>query len=239
MRRLLAPGLVLLMGSAWAQEPTPGPASTAEPITAPDLRATPTPGAIPPALPRSGGAAAGAPTALPIGTGGTSLADIARRQKELREKEGKKPSLGVISNETLRKGAAGGEPPSKKGAATSKASPTPAARATAPGIPPVAEWRDMKGRTEADWRQMMAGVREQIAAAESRVKALEAEAKRFENDFYAWSDGNYRERVIRPAWDQAREELGKARQELDAARARLSELEEDARRSNAPPGWLR
>ncbi len=230
MRHLLALGLILLTRSASAQEPTPESAAAA-PITAPDLTATPTPAPIPSAVT--------APAAPPIGTGGSSLADIARRQKEQREREGKKPSLGVISNESLRKGGPGAEPDSKKGAAKSKASPTPATHAAAPGIPPIPEWRDMKGRTEADWRQMVAGVRERVAAAEGRVKALEAESKRFENDFYAWSDGNYRDRVIRPAWDQAREELGKARKELDAARARFSELEEDARKSNAPPGWLR
>jgi BMFP domain-containing protein YqiC len=239
MRHLLAIGLILLTCSASAQEPTPEPAAAAPPITDPDLTATPTPAPIPSPVPRSGSAAVTASAAPPIGTGGSSLADIARRQKDQREREGKKPSLGVISNESLRKGSPGAEPASRKGAATSKASPTPAAHAAAPGIPPIPEWRDTKGRTEADWRRMMAGVRERVAAAEGRVKALEAESKRFENDFYAWSDGNYRDRVIRPAWDQAREELGKARKELDAARAQLSNLEEDARKSNAPPGWLR
>ena len=78
-----------------------------------------------------------------------------------------------------------------------------------------------------------------VTAAEARVASLEAETKKLENDFYAWSDGNYRDRVIRPAWDQSREELGKARKELDDARAQVKDLEEDARKSGAPPGWLR
>ncbi|HQR45968.1 MAG TPA: hypothetical protein PK598_08135, partial [Thermoanaerobaculia bacterium] len=176
-----------------------------------------------------------------IGTGGASLADIARRQKEQREREGKKPSLGVISNQTLRKGGPAGEEKAAKGGAKPKASPTPAPRGTAAAAPApaVPEWRDLKGRTEADWRRLMSGVRDRVSAAESRVKTLEADARRYENDFYAWTDGNYRDRVIRPAWDQARTELANARKELEAARSQLGDLEEEARKSSAPPGWLR
>ena len=232
MRRRLAVILALLCGSVRAQEPTPEPASST-PVTAPDLAATPvpsthaTPGAPPPA-PRS------------IGAGGSSLADIARRQKEQREREGKKASLGVISNETLRKSVSAADAAPAKGGAKTKAGPTPAPHgATAAAPATIPEWRDLKGRTEADWRKLMAGVRDRMTAAEGRVKSLEADARRYENDFYAWSDGNYRDRVIRPAWDQARTDLANARKELEAARTELTDLEEDARKSGAPPGWLR
>ena len=233
MRRLLALGFVVVASTGSAQEPTPGPSSASAPVTSPDFSATPAP--APRAAPT-----ARAPAARPIGAGGSSLADIARRQKEQREREGKKASLGVISNETLRKSGSAADAAPAKGGAKTKAGPTPAphgAPAAAPATIP--EWRDMKGRTEADWRKLMAGVRDRMTAAEGRVKALEADARRYENDFYAWSDGNYRDRVIRPAWDQARTDLANARKELEAARTELTDLEEDARKSGAPPGWLR
>ncbi|HUM01192.1 MAG TPA: hypothetical protein VL084_02835 [Thermoanaerobaculia bacterium] len=236
MRRLSALAVVLMAGTAFAQEPTPEPSSSAA-VTAPDLSATPAPETrAAPAVPP--------PSARPIGTGGSSLADIARRQKEQREREGKKASLGVISNETLRKSGAAADAAAAKGGAKAKATPTPVSRpvpasAPAPAPATIPEWRDLKGRTEADWRQLIAGVRDRVAAAEGRVKALESDAKRYENDFYAWSDGNYRDRVIRPAWDQARTDLANARNELESARAQLADLEEDARKSSAPPGWLR
>ncbi|MCE7957802.1 MAG: hypothetical protein DYH06_07660, partial [Acidobacteria bacterium ACB2] len=60
-----------------------------------------------------------------------------------------------------------------------------------------------------------------------------------ENDFYAWSDGNYRDQVIKPAWDKAREDLKKARAEVDAAKATEDGLAEEARKAGAPPGWVR
>jgi hypothetical protein len=75
--------------------------------------------------------------------------------------------------------------------------------------------------------------------AEAGLLAVQEESKRLENDFYAWSDGNYRERVIRPAWDQAKEKQRLQELEADAARAGLVELEDEARKSGTPPGWLR
>ncbi len=220
MRLLVLPGALLIAGLAAAQAPTP----------------TPTP--QPTRSPRLTGGSETSTSGRAIGAGGSSLADIARRQKEQREREGKKPSLGVISNESLRKGGAAATPTPASQAARGRgrAAPTPA---PPPTPVPIPEWRDLKGRTEADWRRMVSEARTNQTAAEIRVKTLEAEVKRLENDFYAWSDGNYRERVIKPAWDQARDDLAKARQELDEARARMSDLEEEARRSNAPPGWLR
>lgn len=66
-----------------------------------------------------------------------------------------------------------------------------------------------------------------------------AEVRRLENDFYAWSDGSYRERVIRPAWDQARERLKSLGSLLKRPRGAVEGLEEEARKSGTPPGWLR
>ena len=81
--------------------------------------------------------------------------------------------------------------------------------------------------------------RERIERADAGLSAARENAKRLENDFYAWSDGNYRERVIRPAWDQAKEKLRLLEAEAEAARTGLAELEEEARKSGTPPGWLR
>jgi hypothetical protein len=202
--------------------------------------ATPTPSPAKSPGPGAAGGGAASPDARPIGTGGSSLADIARRQKETREREGKKSSLGVITNESLRKGGAApaASPAAGKGTAKPK-TPGPAPGATPPATAVLPEFRDLKGRSEADWRRLMVEARRTFDYSEMNAKKLEAEVRRLENDFYAWSDGNYRERVIRPALDRAREDLAKTRLETDAARNRLADLEEEARKSGAPPGWLR
>lgn len=223
MKGLAAFGLLVAALAASGQEPVTG--STSAAATSPDLTPTPSP------APRTAAETPGT-AARPIGTGSGSLADIAKQQKEKREQQGKRPSLGVISNQTLKKG--GATDASAKGGA--KAKPTPTAT---PGAASIPELRDLKGRSEAEWRRMAKMARGRVPAAEAKVASLETESKKLENDFYAWSDGNYRDRVIRPAWDQSREELGKARKDLDAARAQITDLEEEARKSGAPPGWLR
>lgn len=178
------------------------------------------------------------PTGGPARSG--SLADAARKTQEEAD-AGQKPSRGVvITNESLRKGTpsptvvatpAKGSP---KGKPNTKAQPTPSAE---PAVVP--EYRDASGRTEADWRKRAEIARERIERSVSGQVAAREEVKRLENDFYAWSDGNYRERVIRPAWDQAKGKLKLLETEAEAARAAMTELEDEARKSGTPPGWLR
>lgn len=179
------------------------------------------------------------PTARAASTG--SLAGAAGKTQVEGSTGGQKQPRGiVITNESLRPGSATPPPASisitgsAKAKAKAKAVPTPTA-----GPIVIPEYRDASGRTEADWRKRATIARERIERAESGLSALQEEAKRLENDFYAWSDGNYRERVIRPAWDQAKEKLRLLELEVDAARAGLVELEEEARKSGTPPGWLR
>ncbi len=173
------------------------------------------------------------PTPLVRRSDGTSLADIARRAREKREAS-KTPvrSLGTLTNESVK--PKGGE---SKGASTS-ATPRPSGKAPTPE-PTLGAWKDNKGRTEADWRRMVSVAKERVTKAEAEEKSLDDEAKRLQNDFYAWSDGNYRDRVIKPNWDATREKLRRAQAEVEKAREAVADLEEEARKSNAPPGWLR
>ncbi len=175
---------------------------------------------------------------------GSSLGDIVRKSREEREgsETKKKRSLGIITNETLKKDGSRSSddiPPGKRGKGTLNVLPKGSMPAPPTGVAGPLALRDGKGRTEEDWRAILKKSRSQLEKAEAEVKRLEPETKRLENDFYAWSDGNYRERVIRPNWDQAREDLAKARTALDAAQASRGELEEEARKSGTPPGWLR
>ena len=85
----------------------------------------------------------------------------------------------------------------------------------------------------------MVGVRQKVDSSEADVKRLEEETRRLENDFFAWSDGAYRDGVIKPAWDRSKAELRSARESLDAANQSVADLEEEARKAGAPPGWLR
>lgn len=152
----------------------------------------------------------------------------------------KSPRGIVITNESLKSGSATPTPASISITGSAKTKPRVKVPPT-PTVGPIVipEYRDASGRTEADWRRLATIARERIERAETGLAVVLEESKRLENDFYAWSDGNYRERVIRPAWDQAKEKLRLLELEADAARAGLGELEEEARKSGTPPGWLR
>jgi len=226
----LAAVAALGLAASAAQEPAlSGLAPEPTPASATSL--TPVPTSAAPVL--SGGKTQTPGTAR-------SLADVVRLSKEARKDQPPKKSLGTITNDNLRKGVF--PTPTPKGAAgknlPGKASGKQASSAIpSPSAPYVA--RDDKGRSEDDWKSLVDRSKAAVANGELRVRELETKAKQLENDFYAMSDGNRRDAVVKPAWDNAREDLAKARQELEDARKAFDDLSEEARKSNAPPGWLR
>lgn len=208
------------------------------------LAAEPTPTPKPQAGRKLKGGSFGIPP-VPTPTGGayrsSSIAGAARKTQEEENESSQKPSRGVvITNESLRQAA-----PTPSGASiTIQGTAKSSSRAKIPPTPDPGtivspEYRDASGRTEADWQKRATIARERIERADASLVAAQENVKRLENDFYAWSDGNYRERVIRPAWDQAKEKLRLLETEADAARTGLADLEEEARKSGTPPGWLR
>lgn len=92
---------------------------------------------------------------------------------------------------------------------------------------------------EAYWRGEARRLRERVDALKETIARLEGEVTKLEADFYSWDDGAYRDRVIKPAWDKAREELATARKELPIAEKELADLPDRARKAGALPGWLR
>jgi hypothetical protein len=113
---------------------------------------------------------------------------------------------------------------------------TPAGVPTAPTAPTAPA---DTGQGEAYWRGEAQRLRERVAELRDAITRLEADTKRLEADYYAWDDGAYRDKVIKPAWDKAREELATARLALPAAEKDLVDLPDRARRAGALPGWLR
>jgi hypothetical protein len=118
--------------------------------------------------------------------------------------------------------------------------PTPHAHAAgaAPTPAPAADG-SLTGGTEAEWRETARRARKRVEDDKLHVEELTAAARKLENDFYAWDDGQYRDRVIKPSWDRTRAELDQARLELSEAERDLADLPEKARKAGAYPGWIR
>ena len=159
---------------------------------------------------------------------GQSLGETVRAAGAAKKRKESRPPI-TITNETLVT-----DP--KKGRLTTSSprseSSTPAAEEARPTPGPAEE-------AEASWRERMHSARARVEELRERVRQFEQESKKLENDFYSWDDGQYRDGVIKPAWDKKREELETARRELEQAEKDLSELPEKARKAGALPGWLR
>lgn len=219
-------------GTASAQAPAlSGLSPTPTPPAATSAEATP----VPTPAPKLKGVVG---PAVEKGHSGQSLADVVRLSREARTGQAPKKSLGTITNENVQKGGPAPAGTPVKGAKGSKATAS-AVRAAPTPAPTYDVPRDDQGRSETDWRRISNHAKALVVDGEKRVRDLDTRSKQLENDFYAQSDGFRRDGVIKPAWDKARDDLAKARADLEAARKALEDLSEDARRSGAPPGWLR
>jgi len=188
------------------------------------------------------------PVAPAVSEGGQSLADVVRAAQETRgpgSAEKEKSGL-TIDNKTLVRDSGKGRlttssmGPAKAPAPTS-APPAAAAAAGSNGAAAAADSGagSPEAGGEAEWRETARRERKRVEDARARIAEITATSRKLENDFYAWDDGQYRDRVIKPAWDRAKADLDQAKIELEAAEKELADLPERARKAGALPGWIR
>lgn len=207
--------------------------------------ASPTPSPTPTPRPRLGGGFGRAVTTpAPAGdSGGQSLADVVRATKG--KDPGQKKQGVTIDNSTLVTDPTKGRVTTSQ-APAGRTAPPPAAPAgkgapvtAAPAPTPTPSASANSAAEEQKWREATRVARKRVEDARQRVEELDASAHKLENDFYAWDDGQYRDRVIKPAWDKTKVDLEAARKEQADAEKNLADLPERARKAGALPGWLR
>jgi hypothetical protein len=160
---------------------------------------------------------------------GQSLGEAARKEQE-RRKKNKQAGVQakVITEEDLRSGS--------PEAATKEVEAQPDAPAPQPAAtePEVSSGEPDRAAQEQRWRARAAAARADVARAEAAVKEL-SQLSLVEGEYYVDDQGN---KVIRNL-AHLRELVAKADADLARARQALANLEEEARRSGALPGWLR
>lgn len=172
------------------------------------------------------------PTPVPKLTGGFGKAPVGPRAAT--RETAKSGPLRITNDSLVTDTAKGRVSTSQRPPA---ATPDPS-RTPSPAAPPAVAPGD-SGQGEAFWREEARRLRERVAELREAITRLEADTRRLEADYYAWDDGAYRDRVIKPSWDKAREELATARLALPVAERELADLADRARRAGALPGWLR
>lgn len=225
--RIAALAVILAASLALAQSTSSAPPP---PDSEPPGTAGTTASATPPEKHRLGGGFRGLPVSAP-----GSPQTPAPKSTESAPRSSAKPKPVVINNETVGEGREGSRTAHGEGSAAGAPPPTPAT-AVDVRLPAIT---DLQGHDESYWRERARAAQDRVEKARGALVSTEAEEHRLENDFYAWDDGQYRDRVIKPEWDKAKQALVDAKAELIAADAALESLSDDARKAGALPGWLR
>jgi hypothetical protein len=159
-----------------------------------------------------------------------SLADVARKEEERRQTI-KQPSK-TYTNKDLGSGTDVVLPPPVPSppSATAGASTGDSDTAAQKSKEPV--------RDQAYWANRMKSLRAQLDRDQTLLTALETSVNSLTTDFVNRDDPAQRG-VIEGNRKKALGELASMKQQVDADKKAIADLEEEARRANAPPGWLR
>jgi hypothetical protein len=170
-----------------------------------------------------------------------SLADLAKTEQERRAKI--KAETKVITNDDSEKYKAGpvttgtlpSEPPAEKtGAEKSGSEANASAKGTAASPDePV----DLQGRPESFWRQTMADARAQVKDLENQTNILVLKLNDLRNRFYS-EDNGFKQQEIQTEIYKTLYEQDLVKDRLAKAKDQLDDLEKEARKSGALPGWI-
>ena len=165
-----------------------------------------------------------------------SLAELAKKEKERREKlAAGKPitneDTAKYSNTTAAPSPADAE---KKTVEQGEAPPkNEKSDATVKSDEPV----DFQGRTEGFWRQTFADARQKVKSLEDEANVLVLKMNDLYNQFYREANG-FKQQSIQREIQKTIYEQDRNKEELKKAKDSLQDLEKEARKSGALPGWL-
>ena len=148
-----------------------------------------------------------------------TLADVARQERE-RQKRLHSPVV-VASGTTT----------------TTTASTGSTAAVVAPAAPAAPS--DNKSRDEKYWRAQFQKARDDVRKAEERVQLLDLKVKELNTQVLRQSDIYNREYRLGPEIADTQKQLDESRKAVDQAKKKITDLEDELRRSGGMPGWAR
>jgi len=164
-----------------------------------------------------------------------SLGDLANKEQDRRNKV--TDEKGITDEQAAKYRGSSltttiPEQPAAKTDSENKASASPKTEK-----PESDESVDFEGRTETYWRQTMAEARQKVKALEDEATAIELRLNSLQNRFYREDDGFKREGVQQDM-QKGYYERDKNKEDLAKAKDMLQDLEKEAKKSGALPGWL-
>jgi hypothetical protein len=168
-----------------------------------------------------------------------SLAEVSRRE-EARRKQIKKPSP-VYTDKDVKPATSAPPPASVGDAATGPTRPNaasdaqPAARE---GDEPELTDEEKRAQDEQRWRARITDARAVLERNQVFAEALQSRINSLWADFTARDDPAQRS-VIEAERRKAIAQLDRVKSEIVEQTKAIADIEEEARRSGVPPGWLR
>ena len=166
-----------------------------------------------------------------------SLADLAKKEKERRQAI--KAEVKVITNDQTSKYR--NSPVAVTSGAPASAQPAEKPAGDPEGVkekPVSDEPVDFQGRPESFWRQTFADARQKVKMLENESNVLILRFNDLQNRFYRESDG-FKQQEIQREMQKTIYEQDMNKENLAKAKAELADLEMEARKSGALPGWIR
>lgn len=170
-----------------------------------------------------------------------SLAEIADKEKQRREQTGEAPK--TITNDSLSNYSGGSVStitplslPSKKSDSENIEEDVESENQGVEVDPdePV----DFMGRPESYWRETMTSARKKVKDLEDETTVLTLRLNKLQTEFYNSGDG-FRQQSVQREIQKTYYEQDLNKENLAKAKEELADLEKEARKSGALPGWIR
>jgi hypothetical protein len=169
---------------------------------------------------------------------GQTLADVAKKEEERRKTT--KGSGKTYTNKDLGTPPPAPPPPPAKPAASidaaAKEAEKPPDQGKDQGKDPEKEKEPAKD--QAYWAGRMKELQTQLQRDQTYVDALQTRVNSLATDFVNRDDPAQRG-VLAGERQKALGELERLKKQIEATKKAIADLEEEARRANVPPGWLR
>ena len=168
--------------------------------------------------------------AIAATAGAQTLAELA--EKEEARREAIKTPGKVLTVDTIRAGSAPATPPAPRAteSTTSKTGSEPSDKKAEPE-------GDRKAQ-EASWRARMQGARDALQRSQMFAEALQSRINGLTADFTSRDDPAQRA-VVANDRQKALAELDRVKDDIERQTKAIADIQDEARKANVPPGWLR
>jgi len=163
------------------------------------------------------------------------LAEVAKAE-EARRKAVKNPTTKVYTNDDLKGTRETSSAPVQ--AAPAAATPAGAAETKPPAKPEPAKPADPNAKDEKYWRSRVAAAQQALDRSKLFADSLQTRINSLTTDFVNMDDPAKRS-AIETQRKTAVGELDRVKKEIEAQTKAIADIQEEARKANVPPGWLR